>query len=118
MARCRMDFDRGDLGKNLSNLSKRIDRGVELIVERNADWGQTWLRTNAPWTDRTGAARSGMFTFAEHAGGHHEILMTYSVHYGIWLEIANSGKYQVIIPGMRVIGDHLMSDLRQLLAKI
>ena len=118
MARVTLDWDDKKLRSNIQKLDRRINGAVAATVDRNAAWGQGWLRANAPWTDRTGAARGGMFAFPSSAGGHHEIYLTYSVHYGIWLEIANSGKYQVMIPGIRVIGHHLMGDLRNLLGRL
>lgn len=118
MAGARFTYDHGDLRKNLHELPGRIDRAISIIVDRNAAWGQGWARGNAPWTDRTSAARSGLFAFPKSMGGHHEILITHSVHYGIWLEIANSGKYQIILPAVRATGQHLMSDLRGLLNKL
>ena len=118
MARAKIVYNDKDLHKNLKQLPGKIDRAITAIVDRNAAWGQAWARTNAPWTDRTGAARGGLFAFPSSMGSHHEILVTHSPHYGIWLEIANSGKYQIILPTVRVTGAHLMSDLRRLMSHL
>lgn len=115
MAKVRIEYDGRKLKKNTANLGPRIDRAAAMIVDRNAAWGQGYMRMSAPWTDNTGAARGGLFTFPQSSGGHHEITFSHSVHYGIWLEIANSGKYQVIMPSVRVTGAHLMADLRRLM---
>jgi len=74
-----------------------------------------WLKQNAPWTDDTGAARTGLVAIPFSSGKSHEIFMAYSVYYGIWLEVANSGRYAVITPGMRVIGEKIMNDMEILL---
>ena len=115
MGRSRFTYDSGDLHKNLRELPGRINRRVAVIVDANAAYGQGWARINAPWTDQTGAARGGLFAFPESVGGHHEITFSYSVHYGIWLEIANSGKYAILLPAIRHTGAHLMADLRGLM---
>lgn len=111
-------YDGGDLHKNLSGLEGKINRRVDVITDRNAAFGQTWARANAPWTDRTSVARTGLFTFPTNSGGHHEILVSHSAEYGIWLEIANSGKYQIILPTVRTTGEHFMADLRRLLSSL
>jgi hypothetical protein len=118
MARVRFEYDGGNLKRNLHTVSERIDRAVTVTVDRNAAWGQAWARLNAPWHDNTGAARGGLFAFPSSKGGHHEIHVTHTPHYGIWLEIANSGKYQIILPTIRQTGSHLMGDLKNLLGKL
>ena len=118
MAGARFSYDDGDLRKNLRALPGKIDRAIALTVDRNAAWGQAYMRLNAPWSDDTSAARNGLFAFPQSMGGHHEITLTHSVHYGIWLEIANSGKYQIILPSVRATGQHLMADLRYLLERL
>ncbi len=114
MARVRLDFDGGPLEKRLRNIDSKIERAVSMTIDRNAAWGQAYMRTNAPWTDRTGAARGGLMALP--AGN--EILLSYSVYYGIWLEIAHSGEWQILIPSMRIIGEHLMRDLKDILGKL
>lgn len=118
MARVRFEYDDSELRKNIKNLDRKINKRVAMVVDRNAAWGQAWARVNAPWTDRTGAARGGLFAFPMSSGGHHEILFTHTPEYGIWLEIANNGKYQIIMPAVRHTGAHLMGDLKNLLAKL
>lgn len=118
MGRAYIQYDDRELRKKIDRLPERIDSRIAVIVDRNAAWGQSFARTNAPWTDRTGAARGGLFAFPSSMGSHHEILITHSPDYGIWLEIANSGKYQIILPTVRITGAHLMGDLRRLLANL
>lgn len=115
MARAKFTYNGGNLRRNLNELPERINRRVGVVVDANAAWGQSWARLNAPWSDDTGAARGGLFAFPESNGNTHTITFSHSVHYGIWLEIANSGKYQVILPAVRMTGAHLMNDLRRLL---
>lgn len=118
MARIRFDYDDTGLRRNIQQLPGQIDRRVAAIVDQNAAWGQGWARLNAPWTDDTGAARGGLFALPESNGGHHEITFSHSVYYGIWLEIANSGKYQVIMPAVRRTGERLMGQLRNMMRQL
>ncbi|AHZ95380.1 hypothetical protein PBI_DAMIEN_19 [Mycobacterium phage Damien] len=114
MARVRIDFDHAQLHrmqKKIRNMPQQVNQDVSAVVDYNAAYGQAHMRTNAPWTDRTGAARSGLFALPGHYGKLHEIFLTYSVYYGIWLEVANSGKYQILQPTLLMLGRKLMRDV-------
>lgn len=107
-------WDSGEIGRNLARLDQRIDRKLDIIFAAQAQRGEAYMKLNAPWTDRTGAARSGLYTRYSKLGSTREILFSHSVAYGIWLEVANSGDYQVILPSLRVIGRETMAQLKDL----
>lgn len=118
MAKVSIDYDDSQLRNGIRQFDRRLNRAVGLTVDRRAMGTIGWLRTNARWTDNTGAARTGLFAVPNHLRTTHEILMAYSVTYGIWLEVANSGKYAIITPGMRIIGGMLMADLQYLINRM
>lgn len=67
------------------------------------------MRDNAPWTDRTGNARNGLK--AEHQKQEmrwHQLTLSHSVPYGIWLEVRWSGRYAILNPTLEKIGPELM----------
>lgn len=97
----------GDYEQQLND--KIIDAAVE---------GETYMKEHAPWRDDTGnrkdrspgAARAGLFTVPDIEGRTKEILFSHSVDYGIWLETKNSGKYEIIMPSVKHIGEQLMAS--------
>jgi hypothetical protein len=111
-------FDSGQINRNLVRLDARVEGRISAIMESQAARGESHMKTRAPWTDRTGAARSGLFTRYFRGASRHEILFSHSVAYGIWLEIANSGDYQIIMPTVRVIGRDTMKQLNDLFGGI
>lgn len=115
MARVSFEFDDKRLRQNVRALPAKIERKVSAVVDFTAAEGEIYLKTGAPWTDRTGAARSGLTAIPSGGGSQWEILMAYSVYYGIWLEIANDSRYAIITPAMRIVGAKLMSNLQGLL---
>lgn len=115
MAKIKIDFDDSNLRNNLKTFGNRLNRNVAATMDYNAGYTTGWLKSNAPWTDDTAAARTGLVAMPFSVGNQHEILMAYSVTYGIWLEIANSGRYAVITPAMRIVGAKIMSDLQNLI---
>lgn len=115
MAKVRVEYDDRHLRKNVRNANRNIRRSLSAVVDRRAAITQGELKTQARWTDRTGAARSGLIAIPIHARTYEEIFMAYSVTYGIWLEIAHDRKYAIITPMMRIAGDALLRDCQYLL---
>jgi hypothetical protein len=118
MARIKIDFDDADLRKNLKTFGSKLNRNVAITMDYNSGYAMRWLKSNAPWRDDTGAARSGLIALPFSSGNQHELLMAYSVTYGIWLEIANSGQYAVITPAMRIVGSKIMDDMQNLINRM
>lgn len=118
MAKLSFSFDMGDLERNVEQLEAKIDGAVNLLVDYHALKGMEHLKTDAPWTDRTGAARTGLHTVSFSGGGKHTILFAHSVHYGIWLEVKFSGRDEVIMPTVRKTGRELMQSLNGLMGRI
>ena len=112
MARARITFDDGGLRRNLRTFDRDLDRRVSRVMDAESDYATAYLKAHAPWHDDTGAARAGLSaTVSELGPGSYELLLSYSVTYGVWLETKESGRYAVITPAMRILGDKLLSDL-------
>lgn len=90
-----------------------FDRFSQLMDASAARW-EALAKTGAPWTDRTGAARAGIrgTSHTTQSGG--EIAASYSVDYGVWLELANQGRYATIIPTAQIIVGEVQNGLRGL----
>lgn len=111
-------FEDRELRRNVDELEVKLDRAVDIAVDTAALRGQVYLKTDAPWHDRTGAARTGLHTVARKARGAHEIIFAHAVHYGIWLEVKFSGRDEVIMPTVLKTGRELMRSLNGLMGKI
>jgi len=118
MAKISFTFDDAQLKKNVRTFNDKLNRNAAAVMDYNAAYATGWLKQNAPWTDDTAAARTGLAAIPISYGNSHELLMAYSVYYGIWLEVANSGRYAVIIPAMRIVGAKIMSDMQHLLDRM
>lgn len=118
MAKVGFSYDDRELRRNVSEFRTNLRRNIAAVVDYNAGYAQAWMREKAPWTDQTGAARSGLFAIPLEYGNTFEIFMAYSVHYGIWLEVANNRKYAILTPVMRIIGDKLIKDMQHLIDRM
>lgn len=112
MLEFKMEIDASEIKRKLGKIDG--DKAVKAVIDYNAAYAEGWMKSNAPWTDRTGAARSGLMAIPYN----NELLLAYSVWYGIWLEIANNGRYQILIPAMRVVGEKIIRDLEKIIYKI
>lgn len=119
MARSRIQFDSRTLRANLRGFGGKLNAAVGDTMDDESDWATAYLRSHAPWADETGAARAGLMAMANRLGsGAHELLLSYSVHYGIYLETIESGRYAVIAPAMRIIGRQVLSDLTHIIDRM
>lgn len=110
-------YEAATLEQALDDFDKDLDLKIGIIFDMNAALAVGWMKGNAPWTDDTGAARSGLTAVASDGEGKfaHEMLLSYSVSYGIWLEVANSGRFQILGPAQRIFADKIMKDMNLIL---
>jgi hypothetical protein len=91
---------------------------IDKAVQYEANESQNWMRNNAPWTDRTGNARQGLFARSFRRVSGWTIVLYHSVSYGIWLEIAMDRKYKIIEPAWRRCGQNVMSSLSHIMRAV
>lgn len=115
MAKVSVDFNDQHLRRNLKTFGNKLNTNISALMEYESAYATGWLKQNARWTDRTSAARTGLNTISFNFGNRHELVMSYSVYYGIWLEVANSGKWAIITPAMRIVGAKVMFDVERLI---
>ena len=96
------------LARAIEQYGDRAIVAVVALAGRIATIMQNDARESATWTDRTGNARTGLFGTAERDVAQKMVTIYLShgvdIDYGKWLELANGGKYAVV---MRTIEAHL-----------
>lgn len=128
MARMRIKYDDAVIRGRLTALEQRLPMAVDAVIQYHALKGMGYLKTDAPWTDRTGAARAGLHTsvagytrdaatgrFARAGSSQKVITFAHAVNYGIWLEVKYSGRDAVIMPTVLKTGGELMISLQRVL---
>ena len=93
----------------------KMDAALGALMEFESGKVQDYMRTNAPWIDRTSNARGGLFAVAKNSIGQHAIVCYHTVQYGIWLEVAHGGKYRIILPTIQLEGRRVMGSIRGLM---
>lgn len=118
VARISVRMNTKEITREIGRLDQKAKLAIRAIVERNAVEGLGYAKVSAPWTDQTGAARAGLSANTEHSSSSHKIIFAHGVHYGIWLEVKNSGKYEIILPTVARTGGQIMSDLSGMFGKM
>lgn len=120
MAKVDFKLDDIELRTNLAQFGPTVNKYITLTVDEGAAQGVKQMKLKAPWTDRTTNARSGLNTKTDHSGSSaigfkkHGITFAHAVDYGIWLELIQSGKYQIIMPTVLAVGKEIMKTLEGL----
>lgn len=105
------------IAKGLGQYDAKLRTAVEALADYIAAKLQTEARENAPWEDRTGNARTGLFAITKKAakdGVKIYLSHGHTVEYGKWLELAHGGKYAII---MKTIEANL-PEIRRLLKNL
>lgn len=105
------------LADAVEKYGERVYVALRAVADQFASILQDEARREASWTDRTGNARSGIFTIAEQAAQDAiEIYLSHghSIEYGKWLELAHGGQYAVIMPTLEKNLPRLMKMLENL----
>ena len=103
------------LAAAIERYGDRVLTAVQAVAQYIATEMQNSAQHNAPWTDRTGNARSGIFGTAERDAARRVVVIYLShgpaIDYGIWLETMAGGKWAAIMPNLEA---HL-PELKQML---
>jgi hypothetical protein len=116
--RITFDIDDRYFRRRLRQLDEDSERAIEGAFGFQAARSTAWMKANAPWTDRTTAARSGLHAVHSRNRGRFELVLAHAVSYGIWLEVANSGNYQIILPALRQASRELQELLDHIWSRI
>jgi 23S rRNA A2030 N6-methylase RlmJ len=90
------------LARNIAAYGQKVLAAVHAVADFVAGKMQNESRQNAPWTDRTGNARSGLFSVVTQQAA--EALVTvylshgHTIDYGKFLELAHGQRYAIVMP--------------------
>jgi hypothetical protein len=95
----------------------RIRQGVRRIAHRRAVEIEEWMKANHLWQNITGAAEVGLESYVEQVGMDMvHIILEHGVSYGIFLELANGGRYAIITPALDYFGPQIWNDVQAMLS--
>lgn len=135
MARSGIVIEKDTLTKGIKEFSPKLDRAIGMYMQYEEVNVQDYMRSNAPWTDRTGNARQGLFAKAQsgqglrffdvskggsqiESGKSWSIVCYHTMPYGIWLEVKNDGEYRIIVPTIIHEGKRIMKGVRGIIGRM
>lgn len=108
------------------NYMAAIQRGVYAICQKWQPEVENWMKANAPWTDRTTAARSGLYAEVHQVVNQLvEVIVAHAVEYGFYLEgwdpvhnheMLNAGQWAIVNPAIDHFAPLIWRDVVQMLS--
>lgn len=98
------------IGPALDYMAISAAMNVAEAMEEGKHKVEAYAKYNAPWADRTGAAREGLT--AEVSVELDEVTLTlfHTVDYGEWLETIQDGQFAIIMPTLEALGAEIVRD--------
>lgn len=92
-----------------------VHAGVAAIAKRYAPEIENWMKSNAPWTDRTGNARQTLHTEVEEVVNEMiSLVLSHGVEYGKYLELSHGGRFAIIGPALDYFAPKMWADVQGL----
>jgi hypothetical protein len=115
----------GDLQAKLASSEDKAVRYLVKTTQYYSLMGESRMKKQARWTDRSSNARGGLTgeysANVGKGGGEFAIDFYYTVPYGFWLEVRNfskKGRLAVVGPTIDYIGPRYRNAALQVLAKV
>ena len=83
--------------KAISHMERKM-AGMVALMQNLAGHAEGDMKTHAPWTDRTGNARNGLFAGVMVGHDEFRLFLSHGVDYGVFLELAHGGNYAIVRP--------------------
>lgn len=115
----KINYSSSQLSKNIDKMSQKLGALVLMYSATKAQELEAKMKTNRPWTDRTGMAKAMLSAKVSQPNDKTvRITLAHGVDYGIWLELANEQNYAIINPTINQEGPRVVEDLNGILSKI
>ena len=101
---------------NIRQHESKLKQAIKILTGVGAKKMENWAKTNAKWVDRTGNARQGITGEADWiSDAKIQIALSYSVHYGIWLELAMERRFSILEDAIEQNKDELITAYKRLM---
>jgi|LakMenEpi03Aug12_release.lakeMendotaPanAssembly.Ray.scaffolds.fasta_scaffold494891_2 hypothetical protein len=107
-------FSFDDLQESFRRLGDKMVLDLAIETGKWAKETENKMRHEAHWTDRSGAARRGLFSDHAREGNAIVARFGHTMEYGRFLELSHGGKYAIVMPTIQA----KMPDLEARMAKL
>ena len=104
-----------DVKRKFTEYEEKMRAALYILADTGAKMMEAWAKENAHWVDRTSNARQGLKGSAYWDKDTIIIVLSHSVDYGVWLELANQRKYAILQQSILSKKDEVMQNYKKLL---
>lgn len=105
--------------ENPKIMEKKLHRAIFGVCRYWDGRVEASMKHNAPWTDRTTNARSGLAARAAKLGrSSFAIILSHAVNYGIYLETMQGGRFAIIEPTIKLFAPKVIKTLTKILDRL
>ena len=97
------------IGPTLDIMAATMAVRIRAAAEEGAEELVNYAQDNAPWADRTGAARQGLSAEVDLSLDEVVITLYHTVDYGLWLELIQDGTFAIIMPTLEKLGPEIIA---------
>ena len=117
-----IQWDASEVLGALSDLDRKLTSkeygGLQMLMQTAASKMESWAKENAPWTDRTGAARQRLHGEAYWENSKIVVAaIMHQVDYGVYLELAHQRKYAILERTLEEHKDEIQDAIATLLTR-
>ncbi len=103
------------LDKRLAVIEERFKKACEIKLKQISTQSENYMKSNRPWTDRTGDAKRELYsTVKNEGGGLFKFILGHGVPYGTYLEYRNNGQFEILAPTQRLYTTIIDKELTEL----
>jgi hypothetical protein len=109
-----------NIARQIATRKVAVQQGVAVLGQTHAKRGEGQMKAQAPWNDRTGNARAGLFGAAEMGGTVLTVILGGTVEYQPYLELGTSrmAARPVIVPVANQTAAALVKDAGELVRRL
>jgi hypothetical protein len=112
-ARVVWNRDPKDLGKAITEYGEKlVYQALVAYLNEQAGEIEAQMKREAPWQDRTGAARRQLRAQVDVSGAQAQLNLSQNVPHGVFLELSNGGRYAIVSPTVARVGAKIMRDIK------
>lgn len=118
MSKCFISFDTKETRSRLEQMQKKTRASLQIIADTAVKAMESYAKTNARWTDRTGNARQRLKGQTRWDQTALIAAISHNVDYGIWLELCHEKKYAILEEALNSQAQNLINSYKQFLSKL
>lgn len=115
----KVKYNGSSLDSGLNRMASKLGAVILMFASTKASLIQSQMKTERPWTDRTGMAKALLSARVSRPNlTTVRITLAHGVDYGIWLELANNKNYAVLQPTIEKEAPGIVKDLGDIMSKL